>query len=230
MYKAYPQTQPKTQEEKEKPFLQTNPFIALETSDYLERHIASKKISKLKEQVEKNLRNLGKIIKNYESQLQDSKKNYEEAFNQYKTGMESYYSGDILKAYNHLLKSKSMTNQLLLEYSKIYKNKAVEITTKIATKISDLESNSLNAPYFLIHSTDHRLTVIKNKIGNGDELTRFNQYLEAIELYRNAIILGIISLYNIEQDKTKKEEILKEFKTDLEDANYNTESIRLESF
>lgn len=226
----YSQIQSKTQEENKNIVIENNPLISLEPSDYLEKHIASKKISLLKEQAEKNLRKLGRIIKYFESQLQDSKKKYEEATNLYKLGIESYYSGDILKSYQYFQKCKTLSNQLLFDYSKIYKSKSTELSSQIAIKISELEKDSLNAPHFLIYDTTHRLTVMKNKINTAEELIRFNQYGEAIDLYRNAKILGIISLYQLEQDKAKKEEILKQYQIDLEDANYNPENIKLESF
>ncbi len=224
------QTQPKTVIQEKNILNENDSYTSKESSDYLEKHIISKKISNLKEKVEKNLRKLGKIIKNYENELQDSKKKFEEAFQLYKTGVENYYAGNLINAYNQFLKSKNVSNELLFEFSKIYKKKVTEIATTVASKISNLEEDNLNASYFLIQDASHRLTVIKNKIDNAQELIRFHQYSEAIDLYRNAKILGILSLYQLEQDKNKKEEILNQFKTDLEDANYKMETIKLESF
>ncbi|GIX40706.1 MAG: hypothetical protein KatS3mg129_0439 [Leptospiraceae bacterium] len=59
---------------------------------------------------------------------------------------------------------------------------------------------------------------------------RFKNFTEAIELYRNAKIIGIIALYQLEQDKIKKEELLQKFKTDLEDANYSIEQYSFRKF
>lgn len=196
----------------------------------MEKHIISKKITNLKEQVEKNLKKLGKIIKNYETDLPDSKKKFEEASLSYRKGIESYYSGNLQNAYNLFLKSRSLSNELLLDFSKLYKTRVTQIATMVANKISNLEEDTLSASYFIIKDASHRLNVMKSKIDTAQELIRFNQYSEAIELYKNAKILGILSLYQLEEDKSKKEEVLNQFKIDLEDANYKPESIKLESF
>jgi len=224
----YSQTQPKN--ENSNIILENNPLVQLQPSDYLEKHIASKKIPKLKEEVEGNLRKLGKILRTYKNDIQDAQKIYDEAAENYKKGVETYYSGDILNAYNLFLKSKSISNHLLEKYSTLYKNKAVEISSEVASKLSNLQEDRLNAPYFLIHETEFRLNTIKSKISSAEEMIRFKKYGDAIELYRNAKIIGIISLYKLEQDKTKQEQLLEKYKADLEDANYKTENVKIESF
>jgi hypothetical protein len=224
----YSQTQPKN--ENTNITLENNPLVQLQPSDYLEKHIASKKIPKLKEEVERNLRKLGKIQRTYKNDIQDAQKSYDEAAENYKKGVEAYYSGDLLNAYNLFLKSKSISNQLLEKFSSLYRNKAVEISSEIASKLSNLQEDKLNAPYFLIHETEFRLNTIKSKISSAEEMIRFKKYGDAIELYRNAKIIGIISLYKLEQDKTKQEQLLEKYKADLEDANYKIENVKIDSF
>lgn len=225
----YSQTQQKI-EETQTITLENNPLVRIEPSDYLEKHLASKKVPIVKEQAERNLRSLGKILRLYKNEVKEAQKNFDEAADSYKKGIEAYYSGNLLNAFNLFLKSKVISSQLLEEYAAFYKKRSLEIASNIANQLSILESDKINANYFLIHESEHRLNVMKNKILTAEEMLRFKKMVDAIELYKNAKIIGIITLYKLEQDKNKKEQLLQNYKIDLEDANYNIENIRIESF
>ncbi len=227
---VFSQTQPKTEIQDNKILIEGNPLLLVESSDYLERHIVSKKISRVKEEVEYNLRKLAKIIKTYEKEVTDSQKNYDEAASLYKSGLEYYYSGDVLNGYSQFIKSRNITNKLLNDYANLYKKQSINISTEIAVKLSKLEEDTIKAPFFEIYESEHRLNVMKNKINSADDLVKFQRYGQAIDLYRNAKIIGVITLYKLEQDNAKKEQILEKYKLDLNDANYNVENIKLESF
>lgn len=226
----FSQIQPKTENQDIKYQMNTNFLLEVEASDYLERFIISKRISKVKEDLEYNLRKLAKILKTYENEVVDSKKNYDESVSLYKSGLEFLYSGDVLSAYNQFVKSRNITNKLLSDYANIYKKQSINISSEIAVKLSKLEEDIINSPYFDVFESEHRLNVMKSKISSADDLVKYKRYGQAIDLYRNAKIIGVITLYKLEQDKTKKEQILEKYKMDLNDANYNIENTKLESF
>ncbi len=227
---VFSQTQPKTENQNNKIQIDNNPLLEIEPSDYLERHIISKKISKIKEEVEYNLRKLAKILKTYEKEISNSKTNYDESASLYKSGLEYYYSGDVINAYNQFIKSRNITNKMLSDFANMYKKQSISISTEIAVKLSKLEEDAVNAPFFEVYESEHRLNVMKNKINSADDLVKYQRYGQAIDLYRNAKIIGVITLYKLEQDKTKKEQILEKYKADLDDANYNVDNVKLESF
>ncbi len=189
-------------------------------SDYLDKHIISKKIHPLKDEIEKNMRRLARVIRYFESEVPDSKKRYDELASDYKKALESYYGGDIIQAYSSFLSIRPRLKNLTNEYVKIYKNRTLEISSQIFNKISAMNVDSIQAPHFLIHETELRLNVLRSKIEEASDLTRFQKYFDAINLYRNAKIIGILTLYHLEEQKEKKEEVLTKYKVDLEDANY----------
>ncbi|MDW7975679.1 MAG: hypothetical protein RMI35_03895 [Leptospiraceae bacterium] len=225
----FPQAQQKTTNPGDKITLTENPLIAIHSSDYLERHIASKKFPKVKEDAEKNLRKLNRILKHYEKDIPESQKQYEEALNHYKKAMESFVSNDILEAYKNLLQSRKISNELLQKYGEVYQKRALEISNEVSNKILLKDPKEFLMGSFNYLNSEHNLNVLKDKIHTANYLTRIHQYADAIELYRNAKIIGIITLLRLEEEANRPK-ILEKFKIDLEDANYKVERTLLETF
>ncbi|MBW7858808.1 MAG: hypothetical protein H3C43_11075, partial [Leptonema sp. (in: Bacteria)] len=96
----------------------------------------------------------------------------------------------------------------------------------LSQKVIDLEVDPTKRGYgFLGNEAVHRLSVVRSQIRLGDELIRFKRPDRAIDQYRNARLIAILTAYHFETDPDKQSQILKQYESDLKDIGYSTDNI-----
>ncbi len=198
-------------------------------SDYLERHHAARNIEKLKKSVELDIRRLGKLVRNMGKDVEGADKDYADVAAIYRKAIETYYGGDPLDAYRHLVASRARALALYKKFSEMYRAKTVEMAADLTQKVAALETGietgtepSQPVSSYVLYDTHHRLSVARSQIRLGDEMIRFRRPDRAIDQYRNARLITILAAYHLEPDPAKKKEILKKYEADLKDIGYHT--------
>lgn len=195
-------------------------------SDYLERHHASRNIEQLKKSVEIDIRRLGVLVRNMGKDVAGSDKEYADVAAIYRKAVESYYGGDPLDAYRHLVASRARALDLYKKFSEMYRTKTVQMAADITQQIAGMETDpDQKVSYFAIAEAHHRLSVARSQIRLGDDMIRFRRPDRAIDQYRNARLMTILTAYHLEEDAAKRKEILKKYEADLKDIGYHTENL-----
>lgn len=209
-----------------KPPAQSDPIDDPKPSDYLERHHASRNIVQLKRVVELDIRRLGILVKYLGKEVDGSDKEYSDIAAIYRKAVESYYGGDPLEAYRHLMASHARALDLYRKFSEMYRKKTIELATEITQTIAAMETDTQNATAFYeLAEASHRLAIVRNQIKLGDEMLRFRRPDQAITQYKNARLMTILTSYHLEQDGNKRKEILQKHEADLKELGFNRSSL-----
>lgn len=196
------------------------------TSDYLDRHHASRNIDQLKKNVEIDIRRLGVLVRNMGQDVAGSDKEYSDIAAIYRKAVESYYGGDPLDAYRHLLASRARALDLYKKFSEMYRTKTVQMAADITQQIAGMETDpDQKVSFFAINEARHRLSVARSQIQLGDDMIRFRRPDRAIDQYRNARLMTILTAYHLAEDPAKRKEILKKYEADLKDIGYRTDNL-----
>lgn len=209
-----------------KPPAQSDPIDEPTPSDYLERHHASRNIVQLKRVVELDIRRLGILVKYLGKEVDGSDKEYADIAAIYRKAVESYYGGDPLEAYRHLMASHARALDLYRKFSEMYRKKTIELATEITQTIAGMETDTQTAiPFYELAEASHRLAIVRNQIKLGDEMLRFRRPDQAINQYKNARLMTILTSYRLEQDPAKRKEILQKHDMDLKDLGFNRSNL-----
>jgi hypothetical protein len=196
------------------------------TSDYLDRHHASRNIDQLKKNVEIDIRRLGVLVRNMGQDVAGSDKEYSDIAAIYRKAVESYYGGDPLDAYRHLLASRARALDLYKKFSEMYRTKTVQMAADITQQIAGMETDpDQKVSFFAINEARHRLSIARSQIQLGDDMIRFRRPDRAIDQYRNARLMTILTAYHLAEDPAKRKEILKKYEADLKDIGYRTDNL-----
>lgn len=203
-----------------------DPLEEVVASDYLERHNAARNIQQLKRSVELDIRRLAVLVRNWSTDVEGSEKEYADIAAIYRKAVEAYYGGDALDSYRNMQAVRARSMQLYQKFCDSYRTKTVQIASDLSQKVIDLEVDPTKRGYgFRGSEAVHRLSVVRSQIRLGDELIRFKRPDRAIDQYRNARLLAILTAYHFETDANKQSEILKQYEHDLKDIGYHTENL-----
>lgn len=195
-------------------------------SDYLDRHLAAKNIVPLKRSVELDIRRLGILVKYLGKDVATSEKEYADVAAIYRKAIESYYGGDALEAYRHLMASHVRAFELYKKFSEVYRTKTVQMATEITQQIAGIETDpNAGSSYFEIAEATHRLAIVRNQIKLGDEMIRFRRPDQAIIQYKNARLMTILTSYHLERDPAKRKDILKKYEADLKELGFSRSNL-----
>lgn len=200
----------------------SDPVREFEGSDYLDRQIASRKIGKLRHLVERDLVRLGRLVENFGGDVAGADAKYKETAEVFRKAIDSYYSGELLQSYHLLRDARKRAFEIYKSFNDSYNQKVSEILSKTTTALVDQEIREAGlAKSRRVQETRHRIVVARRQLAMARRSIDSERPDAAIDHYRNATILAVIALAEIQTEKQKADEIYSTYKKELKDAGYD---------
>jgi len=206
-------------------FSQTQPPIPAEreTTTYLDRQIAARKIDTLKVQVKTDIFRLYKLQKNMGAQVSGAQELYQRIRGLYQKGMDSYYKREVIESYNALKDARSLALDLYQKYSDYYEKQLSELLATCSESLVNLEMESSVNPdqgYLLddIAQNHYKLKIAYNEVATANRMKRDNRYDTAVEHFRIAKLYAIHVIKALETNPEKKAALDAKYRIDIIDA------------
>ncbi|MCB1303231.1 MAG: hypothetical protein KDK37_03100 [Leptospiraceae bacterium] len=205
----------------------SDPVREFEGSDYLDRQIASKKIDGLRNIVEVDLVRLGRMMEVLGSDVSGANVKYEETAAVFKKAIDAYYSGQLLESYYLLRDARRRAFEVYASFNAQYENKVAEILGKTTAALVDRElAEAGRAKSRTVKETRHRIDVARRQLLTAQRLIANERPDAAVQHFRNATVLAVIALAEVQKDDQQKDQVYEQYKKELKDAGYNPYPLR----
>ncbi|MBU43785.1 MAG: hypothetical protein CMN76_11235 [Spirochaetaceae bacterium] len=200
----------------------SDPVREFEGSDYLDRQIASRKIHNLRLLVERDLVRLGRLVQNLGGEVEGADAKYKEAAAVFRKAIDAYYSGELLQSYHLLRDARSKSFEIYKSFNETYNKKVADILSRTTSALVDRElAEAGQAKSKVVQETRHRIIVARRQLDLARRSIASERPDAAIAHYRNATVLAVIALAEIQTEKQKADEIYSSYKKELKDAGYD---------
>ena len=200
----------------------SDPVLEFEGSDYLDKQIAARKMDGLRLLVEKDLVRLGRMVQNFGSDVSGAELKYQETAAVFRKAIDAYYSGQLLEAYHLLRDARRRAFEVYASFNDAYQQKASDILSKTTSALVDQELREAGKPKSRrVKETRHRIRVAQRQMDMARRLIANERPDAAVAHYRNATVLAIVALAEMQTEKQKADEIYSTYKKELKDAGYD---------
>ncbi len=200
----------------------SDPVREFEGSDYLDRQIASRKISRLRMMVETDLVRLGRLVENFGGDVEGADAKYKETADVFRKAIDAYYSGELLRSYHLLKDARKRAFEIYTSFNEAFNRKVAEILSKTTTALVDRELQEAGrAKSKGVQETRHRIIVAQRQLDLARRSIASERPDAAVAHYRNATVLAVIALAEIQTEKQKADEVYSTYKKELKDAGYD---------
>lgn len=200
----------------------SDPVREFQGSDYLDREIASRKMGRLRALVEKDLVRLGRMVETFGEDVSGANVQYEETAAVFKKAIDAHYSGELLESYHLLRDARRRAFEVYGSFNEAYQKKASEILSKTTSALVDQEIKEAGrAKSRKVQEARHRVRVAQRQLEMARRSIANDRPDAAVAHYRNATVLAVVALAEMQTEKARADEIYSTYKKELKDAGYD---------
>ncbi len=168
---------------------------------------------------------LSQLVDRFGASVPDSRNSYLKIRENYRLGIQHYYKGEYEKCIEVMADNQHQIQSMMAKFAKNFHDSVAQLLEESSERLVEQDiatvstgaTGDMNPGENLIRN-QFKIKIAYGQLSQGEKMERNEQFLTAIEHYRLAKLHAINVMLDLEENMTKRMEISKKYRVDMEDA------------